>query len=199
MEKHARIEAYFEKENPFREGLGRLRKIVLKTALEEDLKWGAPVYTHNGTNVLGIMAFKAHFGLWFFNGVFLTDPLNTLENAQEGKTKAMRHWKFTRVEDVDARAVSAYVKEAIRLAEQGVQLPSTRKKVSFTLPPELEAAFESAPELRASFDSLAPYKQRDFAEHIRTAKQAATKARRLAAILPLIRNGVGLNDKYQKG
>jgi len=42
-------------------------------------------------NVLAICKFKHHFGIWFFNGVFLNDPENLLETAQKGKPLAMLH------------------------------------------------------------------------------------------------------------
>lgn len=197
MDKAAKIEAYFEKNGPFREGLALLREIVLKAEVEETLKWGSPVYTHNNQNVLGVMAFKQHFGLWFFNGVFLSDPLGVLENAQEGKTKAMRHWKFTSAAEIDPRAVQAYVAEAVENARKGMKLdPSPRK--SLVIPEALKTALKADPTLEKAFQALAPYKQKDFAEYIGTAKREATREQRMAKILPMIREGIGLNDKYRK-
>lgn len=196
MEKSAKIAAYFEKEGPYQEGIAHLRELVSETELEEDLKWGSPVYTLGKENVLGILAFKNHFGLWFFNGVFLSDPLGVLENAQEGKTRAMRHWKFTAADQIDARQVKAYVQEAVANARKGMRLEPAKPKKT-VVPKLLQAALQADPDLQAAFGELAPYKQRDFAEHIASAKQEATKERRLAKILPLIRQGVGLNDKYR--
>ncbi len=196
MEKAGKIEAYFEKEGPFREGLSRLREIVLKTDLNEDLKWGSPVYTLGKDNVLGLLSFKHHFGIWFFNGVFLSDPHHVLENAQEGKTKAMRHWKFTDVSQIDENKVRAYMEEAIANSRKGMKLAPAKPK-ELSVPPELLDAFKEEPELKAQFDALAPYKKRDFAEYISSAKQDATKTRRLNKILPMIREGIGLNDKYR--
>lgn len=198
MEKPARLEAYFQKEGPFQEGLARLREVLLETGLEEHLKWGAPVYSLDGVNLLGLMAFKKHFGLWFFQGVFLSDPYGVLSNAQEGKTKAMRHWKFTSTDQPDLKKVRAYVQEAISLARKGVKLaPAPPRKLK--LPQSLQAVLQADPELRAQFEALAPHKQLDFAEYVATAKQQTTQMRRLEKILPMIRQGVGLNDKYRKG
>jgi uncharacterized protein YdeI (YjbR/CyaY-like superfamily) len=44
---------------------------------------------------------------------------------------------------------------------------------------------------------MTPGKQREYAEYIAEAKQAATKERRLEKILPMIAAGGGLNDKYK--
>ena len=198
MEEAARLEAYFQKEGPFREGLARLREVLLETGLEEHLKWGAPVYALDGVNVLGLMAFKKHFGLWFFQGVFLSDPHRLLSNAQEGKTQAMRHWKFTSTDQPDLKKVRAYVQEAISLARKGVKLaPASPRKLH--IPEFLQAELEADPELCAQFEALALHKQRDFAEYIATAKQPTTQMRRWEKIMPMIRQGVGLNDKYRKG
>ncbi len=196
MEKTSRIEAYFEKESPFREGLRQLREIVLQTELYEDLKWGAPVYTLGGKNVLGVLSFKQHFGLWFFNGVFLSDPLGVLDNVQEGKTKAMRHWKFSGADQIDPKAVLSYVQEAIRNERKGKKL-APEKPRKLQIPDELKSAFDEEPKLKEQFNSLTAYKKRDYAEYISTAKQAATRERRLRKILPMIRQGIGLNDQYR--
>ena len=192
-----KIEAFFEREHPYREGIGRLREIVLKTALKEELKWGAPVYTLNGKNVLGIMAFKHHFGIWFFNGVYLNDPLKVLQNAQEGKTKAMRHWKFTQNEDVEPSAVLAYVKEALENQQKGLEVKPERKK-PIILPELLKTVLQSEMEIKQGFEGLTPGKQREYCDYINEAKQEKTKKSRLEKILPMIRNGKGLNDRYRK-
>lgn len=53
--------------------------------MEENLKWGMPVYSLEGVNVAGIVAFKNYVALWFYQGVFLKDDKKVLYNAQEGK------------------------------------------------------------------------------------------------------------------
>ena len=192
-----KIEAFYEREQPYRDGICQLREIVLKTALKEELKWGAPVYTFDGKNVLGIMAFKHHFGIWFFNGVFLSDPLNVLENAQEGKTKAMRHWKFTANEDIEPSAVLAYVKEAIENQKKGLEVKPERKK-PIVLPQLLKPILQSDLEVKKGYEGLSPGKRREYCDYINEAKQEKTKMSRLEKILPMIRAGKGLNDRYRK-
>lgn len=91
MDNAEKLNAFYDKEHPFKDGIALLRNLAKQTEFVETLKWGAPIYTIDNKNVMGIMAFKEHFGLWFFNGVFLKDPNGILVNAQEGKTKAMRH------------------------------------------------------------------------------------------------------------
>ena len=193
-----KADEYFEKEQPFREGINLLREIAHSTELEETVKWGAPVYTVNNKNVLGIMAFKSHFGLWFFNGVFLTDPENVLQNAQEGKTKAMRHWKFNSTEDLDKRLIREYIQEAIENQKRGLTVKPERKSTVVEVPELLKKALSNKSGLTSRFEGLSPYKQREYCEYIATAKQEKTKLSRLEKILPMIEQGIGMNDKYRK-
>lgn len=196
MDKSRKIEAYYEKEHPFRDGIVLLRELALKSGADEDFKWSFPVYTLNGKNVFGICTFKSHFGIWFFNGVFLKDPKNVLENAQEGKTKGMRHWKFHSLEEVDQPAAVAYMMEALENQKKGVVLKvdTTKKTV---VPDLLQTELDKDNQLESAFNTFTPYKQKEFCDYIAEAKQEKTKLRRLEKILLMIKNGVGLNDKYR--
>ncbi len=197
MDSSEKLEAFFAREHPFKEGLEILRDIALKTELQETLKWGAPVYTVEGKNVLGIMAFKNHFGIWFFNGFFLNDPKNVLENAQEGKTKAMRHWKFHSVDEVDKATVLSYMEEAIENQKKGREMKPDRKAGKVALPDLLKETLMENKKLKVAFDALTPFKQREFCEYLSEAKMQKTKVARLDKIIPMIENGVGLHDKYR--
>ena len=193
----AKIEAYFAREGSFKEGVNSLRALALQTEVKEELKWGAPVYTLGGKNVFGIMAFKSHFGIWFFNGCYLKDPGNVLENAQEGKTKAMRHWKFIAADDIMADNVLAYMTEAIENQKKGlIWKPEKKKKTN--IPSDLLQVLKKDQELKKAFNKFTAYKQGEFCEYIETAKQLKTKQNRLEKIIPMIREGIGINDKYRK-
>ncbi|MFN3136672.1 MAG: YdeI/OmpD-associated family protein [Allomuricauda sp.] len=196
MDKLEKLETYYEKEHPFKKGIAKLRKIALKTEAREDFKWSIPVYTLNGKNVFGICKFKNHFGVWFFNGVFLKDPKNVLENAQKGKTKGMRHWKFQSLEAVDEQIVLSYMKEALDNQEKGMEVKAEKTK-EVAIPKLLLSEFKKDTALRKAFDALSSYKQKEFSEHISEAKQEKTKLRRLEKIIPMIIEGVGLNDGYR--
>ena len=198
MDKAAKIEAYYAEEHPYKMAIGQLRELVLKTPLEETFKWKFPTYTLKNKNVLAICKFKNHFGIWFFNGVFLTDPLNVLKNAQEGKTKAMRHWKFTSEADVDAKQVLTYINEAINNQENDrVLRPVKKSRKHSEVPILLKEALEKNEKLHTAYLGFTEYKRKEFNEYISTAKQEKTKLKRLEKIIPMIMEGVGLNDKYR--
>ena len=102
-------EEYFSKHPEYSHTLNKLRSILLSTELEEAMKWGIPTYCLENKNVAGIGAFKGYAGIWFFNGAFLADQANVLINAQEGKTKGMRQWRFSSIEEVNENLVRAYI------------------------------------------------------------------------------------------
>ncbi|WP_375325046.1 YdeI family protein [Flagellimonas sp. GZD32] len=196
MNKTEKLDAYYALDHPFRDGIAHLRQLALKTEAEETFKWSIPVYTLNGKNVFGICRFKSHFGVWFFNGVFLKDPKKVLENAQKGKTKGMRHWKFSSLDEVDDMTVLAYMTESLENQKKGMEIqPEKTKKLS--IPELLQAEFKKDATLKTAFEIFTPYKQKEFCEYIAEAKQEKTKLRRLDKILPMIKDGIGLHDGYR--
>ena len=198
MNVSAKIEAYFEKEHPYKEGISVLRALAAKTKAEETFKWSSPVYTLNGKNVFWISRFKNHFGVGFFNGVFLKDPKGILVNAQEGKTQAMRHLKFYSLNEIDSKIVLSFMNEALENQKKGMQLiPKKKESPKLILPEQLKQVFAKHPNTKKAFFQLSPYKQRDYAEYILNAKQEKTKLSRLEKIIPMINSGIGLNDTYR--
>ena len=196
MKKVHSVEEYIEVNSHFANELTILRDIINTTELDEAVKWSSPVYALNGKNVIGLGAFKNHFGIWFFNGVFLKDAKNLLVNAQE-KTKGLSQMRFESINDIDKQAVLAYVKEAIDNQKLGKELKPVRKGKAVTIPNELQAALKTHTDLNTAFKALTPGKQREYCEHIETAKREATKQSRLEKITPMILQGVGLHDKYK--
>jgi len=196
MKKVTSVEEYIETNEHFSEALTLLRSIINKTELNEAIKWSAPVYDLDGKNVVGLGAFKNHFGIWFFNGVFLKDEHNLLVNAQE-KTKALRQMRFESISDIKKDMVLAYVKEAIDNQKAGKEIKPDRTKKKTVIPLELKAALDKDKALQSSFNALSTSKQREYCEHIETAKREPTKLSRLEKIKPMILKGAGLHDKYK--
>ncbi|WP_346858191.1 DUF1801 domain-containing protein [uncultured Draconibacterium sp.] len=174
-----------------------LRDIIKTTELQETIKWGVPCYTINGKNVLGLGAFKSYVGIWFFQGALLNDKAKVLKNTQDDKTKALRQWHFKSVEELDDLLILEYINEAIENQKQNKVIKPNRSK-TLIIPPCLEQEFRKDAALKAAFYAFTPGKQREFAEHIMEAKLEKTKRARLNKITPLIKQNIGLNDKYRK-
>ncbi len=196
MKKVASVAEYIDNHGQWSEELRKLRKILTSSGLEETVKWGGPCYTHQGKNVVGLGGFKEWAALWFHQGALLSDPDGVLINAQEGKTKALRQWRFRKGDPIPVRKIKAYVKEAYALAELGEGVRPARKK-ALAMPAELTAALAKKAKTKRAFESLRPGQQREYAEYIAGAKREATRERRIAKIVPMIESGAGLNDRYR--
>jgi len=197
MKKVTSVEDYIENNPHYSEAIIILRNIINSTELEETLKWGMPTYCLNGKNVLGIGAFKNHFCIWFHQGVFLKDTKQLLNNAQEEKTKAMRQMRFKTKDDIHKADVLAYVNEAIENQRLGKEIKPKRNVKPVILAVELKAVLYENLDLKTAFETLSTSKQREYSEHIASAKRETTKQTRLKKIIPLIEKGVGLHDKYK--
>ena len=178
------------------EEIERLASIIHKLPLEKTTKWGADVFTYNGKKVVSYGGFKNHFMIWFFNGVFLEDKNNVLLNAQEGKTKSARQWRFTSMEEIDEKLITTYINEAIEIEKKGLKI-QPEKFVAIPVAEELEKEFKSDQTLKVAFEKLTPGKQKEYSVYINEAKQETTKLKRLEKIKPIILQGLGLNDKYK--
>jgi uncharacterized protein YdeI (YjbR/CyaY-like superfamily) len=196
MKSYATVDDFIVHSPAWNEELARLREILLETGLEETVKWGGPVYTHDGKNIVGIGGFKHYFGLWFFQGALLADKDRVLISAQAGQTKALRQMRLTSAKEINARRIKAYVKEAIQLAKQGIVIKPDRDK-PLLIPAELTKALKKNAKAATAFERMSKSCRREYAEYISSAKQDETKQRRLDKILPMIQAGGGLNDKYR--
>src|SRR5690606_16159362 len=101
------------KVNNWREELEMLRQIVLETGLTEEIKWGAPVYTHKGKNIISVGALKESANIGFFKGVLLNDKHKILQ--QQGNIQSNRIIKFFNVNEIEKikDVLKSYILEAI--------------------------------------------------------------------------------------
>ncbi len=192
------VEIYINKKVVWKEELALLRSVFKGLPLEETIKWGAPTYVFKGKNIVGLAAFKKYCGLWFFQGVLLKDRQKKFINAQEGKTKAMRQWRFYSMDEIDLLLIKEYVLETMAHIENGNEVKFTRNTKPLIIPLELMQRLSSDKQLEAGFNRFSKSKQHEFAAYIAAAKRVETKVKRLEKIIPLILSGEGLNDRYKK-
>ena len=181
--------------NP-KEILDKLISILAETELERTVKWGIDVFTFQGKNILGIAAFKSYVGIWFYNGIALSDPMKVLVNAQEGKTKSQRQWRFHAIEEINPELIISYIHEAVENEKKELK-PLNQKSKVIEIHPILCEALCSNEELNFCFEKLSDYQKNEYSAYIQEAKREATQLSRLKKIKPMIMNGIGLNDKYK--
>ena len=196
MKRYKTVNEYIEASDHWREELVQLRKVLLSSKLEETVKWGMPCYTLEGKMVVGLGAFKSFVALWFFQGALLSDEKKLLINAQQGRTKAQRQWRFLSNKEINPTLIMSYVEEAIQLQVKGLEIKPVRNK-PLNLPPQLEDALSKNEKAHAGFKELTKGKQREYADYVSDAKREETKTKRIEKIIPKIVEGVGLNDQYR--
>ncbi|WP_236979734.1 YdeI/OmpD-associated family protein [Membranihabitans maritimus] len=191
------VEQYIYSNQHWDKELHKLREICNNSELTEEVKWGAPCYTLNGKNVIGINGFKSYVGIWFHQGVFLKDPHQLLEQSDD-TTKGLRKMMFQSLEEIEKKEniIKEYVEEAIQNQKEGKEINISKPK-EVILPTELIEHLDKNPDLKKAFEKFTPGKQREFADYITDAKQTATKDRRLKKISEMILDGIGLHDKYK--
>jgi len=196
MKRYKTVDDYIDGSENWQDELRQLRDILNATELTEEVKWGGPCYTYDGKNVVGIGAFKSYLGLWFHQGALLKDDKKVLVNAQEGKTKALRQWRMNSAKEIKPALIRRYVKEAIQLVKDGKSIEPAKKK-AVVVPPELRKALQKNKMVQTKFGELTPGRQREYADYIAEARRDTTKQSRIEKILPMIKDGRGLNDRYR--
>ena len=84
------VDAYIRESNKWPEEIARLRPILLSCGLVEDIKWGKPCYSHDGSNIVIIQEMKEFLSLMFFKGTLLQDPEGVLEEQGPNSRSARR-------------------------------------------------------------------------------------------------------------
>lgn len=197
MNRAKSVDDYIKSSENWQDELNQLREILNSTELAEEIKWGAPCYTCLGKNVVGIGAFKSYLGLWFHQGALLKDDKKVLVNAQEGKTIALRQWRMHSSKEIKPAVIRRYVREAVQLVKEGKSIAPAKKKAVVT-PSELKKALRKNKAAQKNFYLLAPGRQREYADYISEAKREETRLNRLAKVMPMIKAGIGLNDRYRR-
>lgn len=179
---------------PWAPGLAALREICLSEGLTETVKWGHPCYTHAGRNVALFGALRDDFRLSFFNAALLEDPEGALER-QGPNTRHPDMIRFRANGEVAGKAplIRGLLAQAMDHAAKG--LKPERDTSEPDLPEELAEALDADPALAEAFHRLTPGRRRSYVIALGTAKQAATRTRRVAAFRDRILAGKGATER----
>jgi len=189
-----KVDFYFNKAEKWEEEIKKLRTIILDCHLVEELKWGCPCYTFQGSNIALIHVFKEYCAVLFFKGALLKDPQQALIQ-QTKNVQAARQMRFTNVQQVtDIEPVlKAYIFEAVEVEEAGLKVP-LKKTVAYSIPDEFQKKLDETPLLKAAFQALTPGRQRAYLLHFSQPKQSKTRESRIEKSIPAILDGKGLNE-----
>jgi uncharacterized protein YdeI (YjbR/CyaY-like superfamily) len=192
--KNPRVDVFLEKEKQWRDEFENLRMIALDTQLTEELKWGKPCYTYEGSNVVLIHGFKEYCALLFLKGALLKDAKGILITQTEN-VQAARQIRFTNVREiVKMRPIlKAYIREAIEVEKAGLKV-DFKKTSEFGIPEEFQIKLDKSLALKTAFYALTPGRQRAYILYFSAPKQSKTRESRIEKSRKQILNGKGLND-----
>lgn len=191
-----RVDAYIAKAAPFaRPILAHLRAVVRAAApqAEEEIKWGMPFFTYRGKLLCHLAAFKAHAAFGFYRGAEVLDGAETRDAMGS----------FGRITDLrdlpPKRVIALYVKKAIALADSSAAAPRKARtpRPLPKMPPDLARALQVDAVASRQWKAFTPGKRREYLAWILEAKQAETRARRVAQTVAQVRVGKSQNWKYE--
>jgi len=189
-----KVDFYFSKAKKWQNELEKLRKIVLDCDLIEELKWGAPCYMFQKSNIVLIHVFKEYCALLFFKGALLKDDKGILVQQTEN-VQAARQIRFTNVSEIVRmeKNLKTYIYEAIEVEEAGLKV-NLKKVTEFKIPAEFQNILDKNRALKRAFDALTPGRQRGYILYFSAAKQSKTRESRVEKYMQQILQGKGLND-----
>ena len=174
--------------------LAKLREIILDCGLDEELKWGVPVYTLQKNNVVMISAFNENCVISFLKGVLLKDANEILTKPGEN-TQAARVIRFTNVREIVEmeNILKAYIYEAVEVEKAGLKV-KLKETSEYAIPEEFQNNLDENSDLKTAFEALTPGRQRAYILHFSQPKQSKTRKERVEKCMPKILIGKGLND-----
>lgn len=189
-----KVDFYFDKNKSWQKELEQLRTIILSCGLTEELKWGTPCYTFEGSNIVLIHVFKEYCAMLFFKGALLNDA-NGILIQQTKNVQAARQVRFTNVKEITKLkpVLKAYIYEAIEVEKAGLKV-NLKKTSEFEMPVEFEKKLKKSAALKKAFEALTPGRQRAYLLYFAAPKQAKTRESRIEKSAPQILKGKGLND-----
>lgn len=184
---------YFE-QGKWQKETQQMRKIALACGLTEEVKWGCPCYTFEGSNIVLIHVFKEYCAFLFFKGALLNDNDGILIQQTEN-VQAARQIRFTELKEIVAQAavLNTYIYQAIEVERAGLKVP-LKKTRQFEMVDEFKERLDNDEALQAAFEALTPGRQRAYLLHFSSAKQSKTRISRIDKCTPQILQGKGLND-----
>jgi len=166
--------------------------------VEEKMKWSFPHFDYKGEMMCSMAAFKQHAVFGFWKAALMKDPV-LVETAKS--EVAMGHsGRLTSLKDLPPdKKMTAWIKEAMKLNDDGIKLPSKPKAVEkkeLVVPELLQKALAKNKKATQVFNAFSYSHKKEYIEWITEAKTEATRDKRIASAIEMMLEGKSKNWKY---
>lgn len=194
-----RIDIYIENSAEFAQPiLTHIRQMVHQHCpdVSETIKWSMPHFEYKGSIFCHFAAFKKHCALGFWYGELLQID-SQLEKAM-GQFGRITSLTALPNDDVFVQLL----KEAMKLHDAGVKLPSRNKdkseKKELEIPSDFSNELQKNSAALATFDAFSYSQKKEYVEWYNEAKTDATRTKRLHQAIEWMAEGKRRNWKYEK-
>lgn len=188
-----RVDAYIAGSADFAKPiLKHLRQLVHESrrGVEETIKWSHPTFLYKGM-LGGMAAFKKHCAFGFWKHALI--PGLGAARQKNGDEAMGQLGRITCLSDLPPdKVLLGYLKEAIRLNEEGIQVartPRPQVKRELIIPDFFTVALKKNKKARAAFEKFSPSHQREYIEWLTEAKREETRSKRLETTLAWLTEG----------
>lgn len=194
-----RVDEYIENAQDFAQPILRHLRQLVHTAypdIQETIKWGMPYFEYKGL-VCGLASFKQHVAFGFMKESLMSDPHKLFKNEGEAMGSL---GKIMSMDDLpEDKILITYIKEAVRLNEQGVkkERPKTTLK-SIKTSEDLLKALKKNKKAFVTFENFSSYNKKEYIEWIEEGKTDETRNRRIETAIEWMSEGKVRNWKYMK-
>ena len=198
--KDKRVDAYIAKAQPFAKPvLKHLRSLLHKACpdVEEKMKWSFPHFDYKSSMMCSMASFKHHAAFTFWKASIMKDPDKILNSGE-----AMGHLgKITSIKDLPPdNVLIKYIKEAAKLNENNIKLPSKKAKLKkeLVIPDYFIKAVSKNKKALQIFKNFDYSHKREYIEWIIEAKTEETRNKRIKQAIEWMAEGKERNWKYMK-
>lgn len=198
-----RVDAYIGKSQPFAQPiLKHIRAVVHKACpnAEETIKWGFPHFEYSGAILCSMAAFRKHCAFGFWKALIMKDTEKILH---VGEKASMGHFnRISALQDLPSDKIfAAYIKQAAKLNEDGVALPSRARSAvpskPIEVPDDVQKTLKKDKKANEVFNAFPPSHKKEYLQWITEAKTAPTRNKRIETMLEWLKEGKGRNWKYE--
>jgi len=200
--KDKKTDAYIAKSADFAKPiLSHIRELVHKACpdTEEVMKWGFPHFDYKGM-MCSMAAFKHHCAFNFWKASLIKDTAKVLKIKNKDSMGSLGQIKSKSDLPPD-RIFIAYIKQAMKLNDEGVKFPVKKKtaaKTELVIPEYFLKVLKKNKKSFEVFGNFAYSHRKEYVNWITEAKTEETRKKRIETAIEWLSEGKSRNWKYER-